>query len=250
MFVPTIVAQASNYLVAPTAVMHAGLQDVGSLHKRLGELRRKADLQADDGRGEFFVRGYGGDYKYRSNLSTLKYGQNADVDYAALQAGGNIYGFERDKSITRMGLAASYGSLSFTPERVGSQKTQLDNWSVMPYVSWQHDSGAYVDVVASYGSFKGKVTTAARGVTAQLKGSRLTGSVEVGMPFALLRKQGLTIEPQAQVTYSQVKFDKTRDVDGFAVELGTVEQVTVRAGLRLLSVSPLVQAVTSRFMVR
>jgi len=57
--------------------------------------------------------------------------------------------------------------------------------------------------------------------------------IEMGKPFALLRRQGLTIEPQAQITYQRVKFDKTRDIDGSPVELGTVGQVIARAGAEL-----------------
>jgi len=134
-----------------------------------------------------------------------------------------------------MDLSGSYGSVSFNPQRSDSQKTKMDTWVVMPYVNWQHDSGAYVDTVVSYGTFKGTVTTAARGRTATLQGTRMAASVEVGRPFALPIKS-LTIEPQAQLSYQQMKFDRTRDVDGFAAEvehLVTVEQVTVRAGAEL-----------------
>jgi len=171
--------------------MSVGSRDIGTLHKRLGELRRKAALQADDGRGEFLCV-LMGDYSYRSHLSAVKYGQNADIGQTATQIGGNLFGFESDASITRMGLSGSYGSVSFNPQRSDSQKTKMDTWVVMPYVNWQHDSGAYVDTVVSYGTFKGTVTTAARGRTATLQGTRMAASVEVGRPFALPVK-GLTV---------------------------------------------------------
>jgi|GEM_PF-659973 len=256
-----VAPQLANYLVASPTLFHAGLQDIGTLRQRLGDMRVSARAESelsmlsfvsqgnqsnsrafDDvlqktnssmaSRGQFFMRAYGGDYAYRSSLNATQYGFNADIHYAALQAGGNFYGFEAANSEVRFGLAGSYGDLSFKPNRDSSHKTKMDIWNITPYMTWAHDSGAYLDVVLSYGGFNGLVTTTVRGRTARLKGHHFIGSIEAGIPFAL-GSNGLTLEPQAQLIYQKLHFDKAQDVDGFPVELGNPEQITLRVGAKL-----------------
>jgi len=189
--VPTVTPQLANYLTAPNALFHASLQDLGSLHQRLGELRLKAVYKPDGGYGEFFLQGYGGDHDYQSYLNAAQYGYDADITYAAIQANGNLYGFETDKSLIRFGLSGSYGNLGLSPYRNDSQKTKFDLWSIAPYMTWQHQSGAYLDAILSYGGFfDGLVITAARGRTTYLKGNSLTSSLEAGMPSTLGSKAG------------------------------------------------------------
>jgi len=226
------VPQLANYLVAAPALFHSGLQDMGNLHQRLGELRQKAIDHSDSGREEFFLRGLSGDYAYRSNLKPTQYGYDADIRYTAIQIGGNVYGLETDDSVLRLGFSASYGDIGFTPSRTNSQKTHLDVWNVAPYITWQHDSGMYFDLIHSYGQFDGFVRTQARGQTARLQGQTQATSMQTGMPLAL-NNRGLTLAPQAQLTYQRLKFDEAHDIDGFPVALGHLEQTTVSAGAEL-----------------
>jgi len=235
-----VAPQLSNYLVAPIALFHAGIQDIGTLHQRLGELRQKTGkgkTGKGEGRGEFFWRGYGGDYAYRSSLQPHQYGYGAGINYAAMQAGGNLYGFETQNSLMRFGLSGSMGDLAFSPHRSDSFETKMDIWSVAPYITWNHDSGSYIDIILSYGGFDGFVTTASRGRTAKLQGHALAASIEMGMPFNLGGNGRLTggwsIEPQAQLIHQKLKFNQTRDIDNFAVALKDPEQTTIRAGAEL-----------------
>ncbi|WP_343212203.1 hypothetical protein [Bartonella grahamii] len=47
----------------------------------------------------------------------------------------------------------------------------------------QHDTGFYIDVLFSYGLFKGDVLTKARGKTTTLKGTPLSASLIAGKSF-------------------------------------------------------------------
>jgi len=134
-----VVPQVASYLTAPTALFQAGLMDVASLQNRLGEMRlapvsEEASAGGDDERaakmrGNFFLRGFGGDYNYRSNLDASRYGYDADIRYAAVQAGGSLFGFDNAAGQMMFGLAGTYGDLSFSPDRLDSRKTPMDVWN-------------------------------------------------------------------------------------------------------------------------
>jgi len=224
--------QVSNYVLAPTALFASGLQDIGALHSRLGDIR-----MADNHAGEAFLRAYGGDtnqINYRADRSSDGHYYDADIRYGAIQGGGSVYGMQNAVSRMRFGFAANIGSLSLTPKGVeDSRKHSLKTWAASPYVTWQHDSGAYLDALALVGKFKGDVSTNLRGRTNQLKGNRYGASVEVGLPIALPMANNLTIIPQVQVVYQRLKFDAGRDVDGFPVNIGSPKQVALRLGAQV-----------------
>lgn len=239
--VPTtreVAPQVSNYIVAPEALFQADQQDIANLHDRLGEIR-KGNTTALTGagvngqQGEFFMRAYGGTYDYSSNVSGNNYGYDAKSIYAAMQAGGNLYGMDTANGTMRFGVSGSYGELNFTPKNVaGSQKTTLNKWTAAAYATYQHDNGFYVDGIVSYGGFQGHVTNTSRGATSRLKGDTFSVSAEVGKSFEL-GHAGLAIEPQAQITYQRLMFDNQYDIDNFVVRLGNLDQWTGRIGGRL-----------------
>ncbi|WP_338061937.1 autotransporter outer membrane beta-barrel domain-containing protein [Ventosimonas gracilis] len=225
---PALVPQASNYLLAPGALFQAGLTDIGTLHRRLGDIRRRAAEPDKASQGEFFLRSYGGVQDYRANLHVSPYTPNADMRYAALQIGANLWGMDTSQHRLRVGLAGNRGALSFTPRDVAdSRRTHMTTWAVSPTLTYQHESGGYVDGLTSHGAFQGKVATRLRGKTATLKGRSTSASVETGLPFGV----GMfTVTPQVQLTYQRLRFDNTRDVDNFPVEAGTLRQWTLRTG--------------------
>ncbi|MHC5306973.1 autotransporter family protein, partial [Bartonella sp. LJL80] len=231
--VKAVAPQLASYLVAPTALFQAGLMDISNLHSRLGEIRQNK-MGDSSGQGEFFLRTYGGTYDTSSNRSALNYGYDADMQYAAIQAGGNLYAIETANSITRFGLSGSYGELSFEPKHVyGSEKNDINKWTVSAYATYLRDNGFYVDGIISYGGFSGDVSTSLRGKTAKVKGDSFAVSVETGMPFET-GIAGLVIEPQAQLVYQRLMFDTQRDIDNFRVDLGDQNQWTARVGGRLV----------------
>ena len=55
---PELAPQTPAYLALPTALFDAGLQDLDSLHRRLGEIRDDQLVEGPED-GEVFIRGYG-----------------------------------------------------------------------------------------------------------------------------------------------------------------------------------------------
>lgn len=228
----SVAPQVPAYILAPTALFQAGLQDISNLHSRLGEIRDDRAMGRNGGTGEFFIRGYGGKYSYTSNRNAYAYGYDANVDYTAIQMGGNLYAFENASGVTRFGLAGTIGSLSFDPKRVDNASSgDLNTWSVAGYATYLHNSGWYVDGIVSFGAFDGHVSTSLRGRTADLTGNSFSASIETGYPIAL--GNGLVLEPQAQLVYQRLMFDRKNDVDNFVVSLGNQDQLTGRLGARL-----------------
>jgi len=218
-----VVPQVPSYLIAPNALFRAGQQDIANLHRRLGQGHF-------DERQDVFIRAYGGKYDYQSNLDFASYGYDFDMNLSAVQAGIGLVNVETAGGNLRFGLNGSYGDVRFEPRQVdGAQETKIDLWSISPTLTYAHENGGYVDVIVSYGGFKGGVSTDQRGRTATLAGKSLNGSIEAGMPL-VQTSQGWVVEPQAQLIYQQLRFDDAQDIDGFAVELGNLEQWTVKAG--------------------
>jgi len=227
---PDVVPQLPSYLAAPTALFQARLFDIDTWHRRLGDARGAGGDTTSQTR-EFFLRSYGGDYDYRSQSGASSYA--AKTRYRAVQVGGNAVSATQNDATWRAGAAVSVGDLSFQPQGIdGNRKTRLQVWSVSPTITWQHDgseghAGGYVDALVALGGFKGDVTTRQRGRTATLKGKSAAASVEVGVPFDVA---GLTVLPQVQAVYQHLKFDRSRDVDGINVKLGSHQQLTLRGG--------------------
>ncbi len=227
-----VAPQVAAYIVAPTALFQAGLQDISNLHRRLGEIRDDRASGRNNGTGEFFMRAYGGIYEYSSNRNAKSYGYDANIDYAAVQLGGNLYALQQKSSVTRFGVSGTIGTLSFDPKKVGhATQGDANTWSVSAHTTYLHNSGFYVDGIISTGAFDGAASTSLRGKTADLKGTSLALSVEAGYPFHL--GNGLALEPQAQAIYQRLMFNRGFDVDNFVVALGDQDQVLGRFGVRL-----------------
>lgn len=225
--------QVASYLTAPAALLYAGLVDIDTLHRRLGEVRDDRDLARDNGPGEMFFRAYGGTFHYTTNQNFTSYGYNATGNYSAIQVGGNLYKHRDDNgSIWRFGLAGTMGWLNFTPEAVdGESSGQSTIYRLSGYATYQNQKGWYVDSILSVGWFDGQVNTDARGKAMNLNGNAYAASVEGGYPFALAA--GLNLEPQVQLVGQHLSFRNETDIDELPVNIGAQNQLTGRLGVRL-----------------
>ncbi|UNE53602.1 autotransporter outer membrane beta-barrel domain-containing protein [Bartonella machadoae] len=233
--VRSVVPQVPTYLLLPNSVFHAGLMDVSNQNKQLELLRATSNGMVEVRENPaLYLRGYGGSYRYASDLSALEYGYKGDLTYNGLEAGVLLQTIENADSAISFGVMGSYGKLSLQPVDVEqSQKSAFDKWTATAYGTMQHDVGFYVDGLLSYGLFKGDVLTLARGKTATLKGSPLSASLTGGKTFAT-GYRGFVVDPQVQVVYQYLQFDKTRDVDNFDIEMGKLDQWVARIGGRLI----------------
>ncbi|WP_375666426.1 autotransporter outer membrane beta-barrel domain-containing protein [Bartonella sp. TT121SHDZB] len=232
--VKAVVPQVPTYLLLPNALRHIGLMNVNNQNKRLEALRiTSGGLLESREKPLFFVNGYGGNHRYTSNLSALEYGYGGEFDYNALEAGVLLKAIENMYGSTSFGVIGAYERFSLQPLNVEqSQKSTFDKWSVTAYGGMQHDAGFYVDGLVSYGLFKGDVLTTARGKTATLKGNPLSASLSTGKTF-MVGEDGFVFDPQVQVVYQYLQFNKVRDVDGFDIDLGKLHQWIGRVGGRL-----------------
>ncbi|WP_208441808.1 autotransporter family protein [Bartonella raoultii] len=232
--VKAVVPQVPTYLLLPNALRHLGLMNVSNQNQRLEALRiASGSLLESRENPLFFVRGYGGNHRYTSNLSTLEYGYGGELDYNAVEAGVLLKAIENMYGATSLGIIGSYERFSLQPLNVEqSQKSTFNKWSVAAYGGMQHDTGFYVDGLVSYGLFKGDVLTTARGKTATLKGNPLSASLTAGKTF-MVGEDGFIFDPQVQVVYQYLQFNKVRDVDGFDIDLGKLHHWVGRVGGRL-----------------
>ncbi|WP_375661597.1 autotransporter outer membrane beta-barrel domain-containing protein [Bartonella sp. CR127HXZ] len=233
-FVRSVVPQVPTYLVLPNSVFHAGLMDISNQNKQLDTLRMTSNGMVEIRENPaLYLRGYGGNYRYASDLSTLEYGYGGDLDYHGVEAGVLLQTIESSDSTISFGVMGTYGKLSLQPLNVEqSKKSAFDKWTATVYGSMQHNVGFYVDGLLSYGLFKGDVLTLARGKTATLKGNPLSVSLTGGQTIETGYK-GFVFDPQVQVVYQHLQFNKARDIDNFNIEMGNLDQWVARVGGRL-----------------
>ncbi|WP_273788237.1 autotransporter family protein [Bartonella grahamii] len=233
-FVRSVVPQVPTYLILPNSVFHAGLMDISNQNKQLDTLRMTSNGMVEVRENPaLYLRGYSGNYRYASDLSTLEYGYGGDLDYHGVEAGVLLQTIESSDSTISFGVMGTYGKLSLQPLNVEqSKKSAFDKWTATVYGSVQHNVGFYVDGLLSYGLFKGDVLTLARGKTATLKGNPLSVSLTGGQTIETGYK-GFIFDPQVQVVYQHLQFNKARDIDNFNIEMGNLDQWVARVGGRL-----------------
>ncbi len=233
--VRSVVPQVPTYLLLPNSLFHAGLIDISNQNKQLETVRTNLGGMLEIRRNPAsFLRGYGGSYRYVSDLSALEYGYGGDLGYYALETGVLLQTVENVDSTISFGVMGAYGKLSLQPQGVAqSQKSTFDKWIATVYGSMLHDAGFYVDGLLSYGLFKGDVLTTARGKTATLKGNPLSVSLMSGQKIAT-GYEGVVFDPQVQVVYQHLQFNETRDIDNFNIEMDKLDQLMVRMGGRLM----------------
>ncbi|WP_345116658.1 autotransporter outer membrane beta-barrel domain-containing protein [Bartonella jaculi] len=237
--VKDVVPQVPTYLLLPNVLFHAGLVDISNQNQQLrttrfvsGRLLENNEIPA------LFVRGYGGNYHYVSDLSAFEYGYAGNFDYHSVETGVLFKTIESAYSITSFGVTGTHGKLSLRPLDVEqSQKSTFNKWSVTAYGSMMHNAGFYVDAFLSYGLFKGDVLTHTWGKTAALTANPLNISLSAGKEFTTGDK-GLVFDPQVQLIYQHLQFHKARDIDGFDIEMGKLDQLVMRIGGRLTKTLP------------
>ncbi|EJF79013.1 autotransporter outer membrane beta-barrel domain-containing protein [Bartonella doshiae] len=225
--IPAPVAQTASYLDMPIALFHAGFADIKKQSTLLADIRTTQNFS-------FFLSPYGNTAKFTSKRGPLKYGYDADINYAAIQAGAALAEIENKDISMHLGLMGTYGQLSFTPKDIeDADKSLLNKWAITAYGTLQHNNGLYLDVLASYGMINGDITTKALKNAASVKDTNTwSASATVGKEFAM-NHEGLTLEPQVQLVYQQLSFEKIKDADELKVDLKNPSQWLARIGGRL-----------------
>lgn len=225
---PKVTPQMPSYISAPVGLAYYNMAVMDDLHKRLGELR------ADDsnGSGEMFIRYLGSNLKYKTNRDQSQYGYDFDLDYSAVQLGGNLLHLQGERDSLRAGVAYTRGNARIRPQAVdGYSSTSFDNDTFSLYATWLRDSGFYVDGALSFDWHRGETDIARQKEVAKLKGNGWGASLESGYQWQLAN--GIRLEPQAQLMYLQLDMDDVVDRDNTRVSWGDYNQTIGRVGARL-----------------
>ncbi|PIT69343.1 autotransporter outer membrane beta-barrel domain-containing protein [Bartonella tribocorum] len=226
-----VVPQVPTYLLLQNALFHMGIINISNQQKQLQAMRSiSRKLLKVEGNFALSVYGYGGSSRYVSDLSALEYGYDGHVDYNAIETDILLKTIERAHSAMSFGIMGTYGKLSLQPRDVEqSQKSSFNKWSFTAYGSVEHNTGFYVDGLLSYGFLKGDVLTHVWGKTATLKANPLNILLSAGKVF-MTGHEGLIFDPQIQLTYQHLQFDKFRDIDGVDVDMKKGDQWLMRIG--------------------
>ena len=225
-----VTPQIPSYISAPVGLAWYTLAITDDLHKRLGELRQQHDPDAAD--GEMFVRYLGANMHYQSSRGLSNYGYDADLDYSAVQFGGNLIRLDGADDSLRGGIAWTRGNTRIRPHAVdGYSSTAFDSDSVALYGTWQHNIGLYVDSSLSWNRYRGETDIMRQKAVASPEGSGWAASLESG--YAIELTQGWRIEPQAQLTWQRLDMDSLTDRDQTRVSWDRYQQTVGRLGARL-----------------
>ncbi|WP_455477596.1 autotransporter outer membrane beta-barrel domain-containing protein [Bartonella sp. B41] len=229
-----VVPQVPTYLLLPNFLFHAGLVDIRNWNKQIKFTRSNfSNLLKINKNSSFSVHSYSSRSHYNSSLSAREYGYGGDIDYNAITTDLLLRTIENTSNTTSFGVAGTYGRLFLRPKDVKqSQKSTFDKWLLTTYGSVQYDNGFYMENSLSYGLFQGDVFTLARGKTATLKGDVLNISLSSGKA-SIIGSSDFIFDPQIQVIYQQLKFNKARDIGNFDIEVGNPSQWVMRVGGRL-----------------
>jgi outer membrane autotransporter protein len=135
-----------------------------------------------------------------------------------------------DGAALRIGAAFSYGESRLNVDN-SSAKVNLEGTTLAVTSTYQAAAGWYLDGVAQLTRYSTDIKTSERGQTGSPDGLGYALSIEGGYPFDL--GGGLVIEPQAQLSYQKIKFDRFTDVDGISVDLRDGESLRGRFGSRI-----------------
>ncbi|WP_375643557.1 MULTISPECIES: autotransporter outer membrane beta-barrel domain-containing protein [unclassified Bartonella] len=209
--------QEESSLVMPIAMFSVGFSDVNNQNILLDNMQITMFEPKDHPERSVFLSSYGNKSTFSSKVQAEQDGVQADIRYAALQAGATLIAL-KDKNISsNFGLFGTYGKLSFTPKNKESfQKNMFDKWSLTAYGNIQHDSGIYASAFLSYGIFKEDNATALIKHTSKVKNSKTLGAAATIGQKLSTSLEGVILEPQAQLVYQRLMLGSLSDRSSFS----------------------------------
>lgn len=178
-----------------------------------------------------FLRYIGANMTWKTNVGFNQYGYDFDMDYSAVQIGGNLLRLDSDKDSLRGGVAYTYGNSRINPKAAdGASSTSFDNNALAMYLTWQRQNGFYMDGVLSFENHRGTTDIPRQSKVGSLKAKSWTASLESGYPFIF--DNGLKLEPQAQLMFTRIDMDNFSDKDQTNVSYQNYSQTIGRLGLR------------------
>ncbi|WP_375672035.1 MULTISPECIES: autotransporter outer membrane beta-barrel domain-containing protein [unclassified Bartonella] len=232
--------QEESSLVMPIAMFAVGFSDVNNQNILLDNMQITMFEPKDHPERGVFLSSYGNKSTFSSKVQAKQDGIQADIRYAALQAGATLIALKDQNISSNFGLFGTYGKLSFTPKNKESfQKNMFDKWSLTAYGNIQHDSGIYASAFLSYGIFKENHATALIKHTSKVKNSKTLGAAATVGQKLSTSFEGVILEPQAQLVYQRLMLGSLSDRSSFSdddnskIDISKPHQWLLRIGGRL-----------------
>jgi len=244
--------------VTPVA-MEYGYAMLGTLHERVGDTwnaplapaYEEKIVRGKDGRqavvrvpvvrtaadqSPWFSGAWGrliGDRGFQRNGNFERNGPSYDYTFAGIQTGLDIFAREQaDGTLDKLGIYVGYGQIDANVKGAWQGKAgsvDMDAYTVGAYWTHKAAAGWYTDAVVQGTWYQADARSIA-GQQLKTDGFGFLASLETGYAFNL--GNGFTLEPQAQLVYQNVSFDKVSDAYG-RFDLSDGESLRGRLGVRL-----------------
>lgn len=234
-------------LLAPTVPLYETyasvlrrFNELGTLQQRVGnrywqpdaELQAKAEQGSPViGRGAW-VRAEGSDSQIDPSSSTS--GAEYDVHLWKFEAGFDVPVHESDAGTLVVGPTVHYGSAnSSVSSRYGDGSIDVTGYGFGGAATWYGNDGTYVDGQATLSWYDSELRSSQLGKKLESgnRGNGIAASIEIGHRLAL---NGIwSVTPQAQLSWSQVRFDSFTDQYGAKVSHENGDSVVSRLGISL-----------------
>lgn len=231
-----ILDQVPAYTAVSSVAQRFASAGLGTLYKRMGEIRlgQGGDQPLGNGGGGAWVRGIYGDYDIDPStgyaFSQRNDGLLMGADAGVRTEGGRLL----------FGLFGGYGSadadVAATIWGLNSvSNIDLSAWSFGGYGTYYENgrpgTGYYFDAVFKADMLDYQMTSVARSTSASTDGYAATISGETGYGFAV--GSNLSLQPQAQLSYTTVSTSNYTDSYGIKVGNGAAESLIGRASMQL-----------------
>ena len=237
----------SGPLLAPTVPLYESyasvlqrVNELGTLQQRVGNRywQPDAELQSEakDGRPAIgrgaWVRAEGSDSQIDPSSST----SNADYDVHlwTFEAGFDAPVYESDAGTLVVGPTVHYGTAnSSVSSMYGDGSIDVTGYGFGGAATWYGNDGTYVDGQATLSWYDSDLRSSQLGKKLEdgNRGNGAAASVEVGHRVAL--NDIWSITPQAQLSWSQVRFDSFTDEYGAKVSDDNGDSIVSRLGVSL-----------------
>lgn len=170
----------------------------------------------------------------RTNLDSRYSTTGADIDVGTwqLQAGADQQLYSGEAGQLVGGLSARYGTIAGDVSSMfGAGSISSSGYGLGGSLTWYGSGGFYLDGQANLTWYDSAIasSTAATRLVSGNDGFGYALGVEAGQQIALTDNWSIT--PQAQLTYSDVRYDRFADIYGAAVALKEGNDLNFRLGL-------------------
>lgn len=219
-------------VVAAGALSILGSRTALATLSNLNERQRGGEGFTDEqtGRKGIWARVFGQDNKFRSDGGSQA---GYDANTWSAQAGFDLLAQKKENGARKyaglyVGYATSNGDALNGSDRVG--RLDVDATSVGAYFTKYSAKGWYADAIVQYSKLDGvRIRTADN--TLRPDGKSYLASLELGQRFNQEKK--IVPELQAQLIYQSTDFDDVTLSDSTRLNVGDVNSVTGRLGVRL-----------------